>query len=59
VGREDAGAGDTQFAAIIRDFRLVFAITDATHLLLKVEGHNIGGLSIGLEQRSAVVTTVD
>jgi hypothetical protein len=59
VGHEDEGAGDTQFAAIIRDFRLVFASTDATHLLPKVAGHIIGGLSIGLEQRSVVLTRVD
>ena len=62
-----AAAGDTAtamqvrntFAAIVKDFRLVMARRDATHLTLTVEGTFIGVIKVSLAQRSIVLTKVD
>ena len=49
----------TTFAAVVKDFRLVFARRDATHLTLTVEGAFIGVIKVSLAQRSIVLTKVD
>ena len=47
------------FAAIVKDFRLVFTRRDATHLTVTVEGTFIGIIKVSLAQRSIVLTKVD
>jgi hypothetical protein len=47
------------FAAIVKDFRLVFSRRDPTHLTVTVEGTFIGVIRVSLAQRSIVLTKVD
>jgi hypothetical protein len=47
------------FAAIVKDFRLVFTRRDAAHLTLTVEGTFIGVIKVSLAERSIVLTKVD
>jgi hypothetical protein len=47
------------FAAYVKDFRLVFAPQDATHLELTVEGTFVGVLKVSLPGRSIALTKVD
>lgn len=44
------------FEAIIKDFRLVFSLQDATHLKMSVEGTLAGGAQPSAGQRSVVLT---
>jgi hypothetical protein len=47
------------FAAYVKDFRLVFAPQDVTHLELTVEGTFVGLVKVSLAQRSILLTKVD
>lgn len=47
------------FEAIIKDFRLVFALQDSTHLKMTVEGTLASGAQPAAGQRSTVLTKAD
>lgn len=47
------------FAAFVKDFRLVFARQDPTHLRMTVEGTFVGVIEVSLDERAVVLTKVD
>jgi len=60
TGSEDQAAqAKAVFESLIRDFRLVFALKDPTHLEMKVEGTPVGGSVAAQASGSSVVLVKD
>jgi hypothetical protein len=60
TGNEDQAAqAKAVFESLIRDFRLVFALKDPTHLEMKVEGTPVGGSVAAQASGSSVVLVKD